>query len=172
MFKIKYINMKFLIIKQVFFNVTNFYLQQNNNFFFLLIILIYITATFSNNYKNSNYRNVINVAYAFDKNYHYITHVSMKSIMLSQNNDTFINFYILVSNLTLKKKNVINRISKEHKNCKITFFDMGNQFKEYHLANKLISIRLSKIYNKYILSDKELIFGQQQIFIDLDYQIY
>ena len=69
----------------------------------------------------------------------------MKSIMISQNNDTFINFYILVSNLTRAQKIVIIRISREHKNCKIKFFDMGNQFKEFHL-----------------------IFGQLLIFIDFD----
>ena len=57
----------------------------------------------------------------------------MKSIMLNQNNDTFINFYILVSNLSYEQKKVINKIVKEHKNCKINFIDMGNQFKEFNL---------------------------------------
>ena len=57
----------------------------------------------------------------------------MKSIMLNQNNDTFINFYILVSNLSFEQKKVINKIGKEHKNCKINFIDMGNQFKEFNL---------------------------------------
>lgn len=57
----------------------------------------------------------------------------MKSIMIHQNNDTFINFYILVSNLTGEQKEVINRIKIEHNNCKIIFIDMGNQFKEFSL---------------------------------------
>lgn len=124
--------------------------------------------TFSNKYKQNKYRNVINVAYAFDKNYHYITHVSMKSIMLNQNKDTFINFYILVSNLTVNQKNVINRISKEHKNCKIKFFDMGNQFKEYHLANKVWSTA-----NFYRLRLPDLLRDIKKIiYLDTDTLIY
>ena len=68
---------------------------------------------------NSNvsvkYRNFINVAYAFDPTYEYITHVSMKSIMLSQNRDTFIIFHIMVSSkIKDNEKDVIDKISKEH----------------------------------------------------------
>ena len=57
-----------------------------------IIIYLFINLFFNNNnkYLKKKFKNYINVAYAFDKNYHYITHVSMKSIMLSQNKDTFI----------------------------------------------------------------------------------
>ena len=135
----------------------------------IFLFLIYIVIiTFSNNYIHHKYRNIINVAYAFDKNYHYITHVSMKSIMLSQNNDTFINFYILVSNITLEQKNVINRISIEHKNCKIEFFDMGNEFKEYNLANNIWSTA-----NFYRLRLTELLKDVKKIiYLDTDTLIY
>ena len=63
----------------------------------IFCILYYIFTVFRAN--RNNYKNYINVSYAFDGNYHYITHVSMKSIMLSQNKTTFINFYMLVSNI-------------------------------------------------------------------------
>ena len=53
--------------------------------------------------------NYINVAYAFDNNYYYKTHVSMKSIMLNQKNDIFIKFNILVHNsIYIEQKNIID----------------------------------------------------------------
>ena len=63
----------------------------------------------------------------------------MKSIMLSQNNDTFINFIFLVSNLSHKQFVVIKKIKKEHKNCKITFYDMGSLFKEFNITDNIWS---------------------------------
>ena len=101
------------------------------------IILLY-----RNKYQGFNFKHFheyliedenINVSYAFDGNYHYITHVSMKSIMLSQDKTTFINFYMLVSNINDEQREVINRIGIEHENCKIIYIDMGDQFKELHI---------------------------------------
>lgn len=128
-----------------------------------LIIKIY-----SHNYKKMKYKNIINVAYAFDKNYHYITHVSMKTIMLNQNKDTFINFYILVSNLKKEQEIVINKISEEHENCKIQFFDMKDDFKELHLPNKIWSTA-----NFYRLRLPDLLKDVKKIiYLDTDTLIY
>ena len=92
----------------------------------------------------------------------------MKSIMISQNNDTFINFYILVSNLTRAQKIVIIRISREHKNCKIKFFDMGNQFKEFNLANNIWSTA-----NFYRLRLTDLLKDVKKIiYLDTDTLVY
>jgi lipopolysaccharide biosynthesis glycosyltransferase len=110
-------------------------------FFFIFIILmlfLIISGLFEKNHDEDieqlgpvKYKNFINVAYAFDTNYHYITHVSMKSIMLSQNRDTFIIFHILVSS-TLKneEKEVIDKICQIHKNCEIKYFQIGERYKE------------------------------------------
>ena len=116
----------------------------------------------------SIYKNIINVAYAFDNNYHYITHVSMKSIMINQNFDTFINFYLLVSNLTKEQKNVINRISLEHKNCKIKFFDMGIKFKEFKIPQNIWSTA-----NFYRIILQDLLINEKKIlYFDVDTLIY
>ena len=57
-----------------------------NNKKCLPILIFIITNVFitlnKKYYLNKEFKNYINVAYAFDKNYHYITHVSMKSIIL------------------------------------------------------------------------------------------
>ena len=95
----------------------------------------------------------------------------MKSIMLSQNPNTFINFYILTSSITDEQKEVIDKIGLQHKNCKIEYIDMGNQFKDLNvpldtyaqwsiaifyrllLQYLLIYKDLTKIYN-YNITDK------------------
>ena len=75
--------------------------------FLVILIIIPILYLLSIYFQRNKYRNYINVSYAFDGNYHYIAHVSMKSLMLSQDKTTFINFYILVSNLNEEQKEVI-----------------------------------------------------------------
>ena len=51
---------------------------------FIVILSLYeLYRNISYIFKNIKFNNFINVAYAFDNNYYYITHVSMKSIMLN-----------------------------------------------------------------------------------------
>ena len=88
-------------------------------------IILFISLLIKNSY------NIINVAYALDINYSYIIHVSMKSIMLNQNIDTFINFHIVSSNVTKEQKTIINKICLEHNNCRIFYHIIGNQFNEF-----------------------------------------
>lgn len=107
--------------------------------FVLLILFLIVSGVFQKKEQtkeshislaNINYKNYINVAYAFDSKYEYITHVSMKSIMLSQNYDTYIIFHILVSsNIKDKEKEVIDKICIQHNNCKINYYQMGERFK-------------------------------------------
>ena len=123
---------------------------------------------FKNKYNEMKYKNYINVAYAFDKNYHYITHVSMKSIMLSQKKETFINFFMLVSNITDEQRTVINKISEEHKNCKIFFFDLGNHFKEFKITTNIWSTA-----DFYRLKLVELLKGYKKVlYLDTDTLVY
>ena len=108
--------------------------------FVLLILFLIVSGLFQKNQQtkksnislaNIKYKNYINVAYAFDSKYEYITHVSMKSIMLSQNIDTFILFHILVSSkIKDKEKEVIDKVCMQHSNCKISYYYMGERFKE------------------------------------------
>ena len=92
---------------------------HEKNKIILKSIYLFLLIVFNNYYLKINqidifhsrqYLNYINVAYAFDNNYEYITHVSMKSIMLHQEPTTFIKFYILVPNINTNRKNVINKI--------------------------------------------------------------
>ena len=108
--------------------------------FVLLILFLIVSGLFQKKQQtkesnislaNIKYKNYINVAYAFDSKYEYITHVSMKSIMLSQNIDTFILFHILVpSKIKDKEKEVIDKVCIQHNNCKISYYYMGERYKE------------------------------------------
>ena len=120
---------------------------------------------------NYFYNNYINIAYSVDNIYHYIAHVSMKSIMLSQKPTTFINFYILCSNITDEQKEVINRISSQHKNCKIEYIDVGDQFKEFKIPkHKSVLWTTATFYRMLlpILFPKE----KKMLFLDADTLIY
>ena len=124
------------------------------------------TTTYSNN--TINY---INVAYSLDNFYHYIVHVSMKSIMLSQNPNTFINFYILTSNITAEQKEVIDKIGLQHKNCKIEYIDMGNQFKDLNVPLDTYAVWSTAIFYRlvlqYLLPNEERV-----LYLDGDTLIY
>lgn len=94
----------------------------------------------------------------------------MKSIMLNQNEDTFIYFYIMIpSNFEEYKREIINQVCIEHKNCKITFFEMGDSFKEYNIGGFGIwtTAMFYKIELQNILPNEKKI-----LFLDCDTLIY
>lgn len=118
--------------------------------------------------ENKSYKNYINVSYAFDNDYHYITHISMKSIMISQNKDTFIIFHLLVSNINSTQKHIIDRIKVEHKNCKIKYYEMRDKFKNIKISNSIWSIA-----NFYRIILPELLPKEKKLlFLDTDTLIY
>lgn len=56
----------------------------------------------------------------------------MKSLMLNQHKKTFIMFHIVVSKeIYNEQKPVIDKICEEHKNCKINYYIIGDEFKDF-----------------------------------------
>ena len=134
----------------------------------LIIPLLFFLFRF---FKGNKFKNYINVSYAFDGNYHYIAHVSMKSIMLSQEKTTFINFYMLVSNINDEQKEVINKICFEHENCKIIYIDMGDQFKELYIPKDNMAVWSTA--NFYRVKLQDLLPNEHKIlYLDTDTLIY
>lgn len=117
---------------------------------FKLILVFLLLFLFFKKKKKIEYKNYINIAYTFDKNTIYIAYVSMKSLMLSQNYDTFIQFYLLTNNMNDSDKEIINEIKKEYKNCNLQYFDMGNRFKNLKVPNSMWS---TAIFYRIILQD-------------------
>ena len=142
---------------------------------FLILFLIFRSSFKKNINENSNssfkFNNFINVAYAIDKNYHYIAHVSMKSIMLSQNKDTYIIFHILFhSEIEDKeKKEIIDKICIEYKNCEIKYYYMGERYKELNVKGYITWS--TAIYYRLRLPD--LLYDQKRVlYLDCDTLVY
>ena len=116
------------------------------------------------------FSNFINVAYAFDNNYYYITHVSMKSIMLNQNSDTFIKFFILVSkDIFDEQKEIISKICEEHLNCNISYLILKDEFKEFNTTGSIK--RTTAIFYRLILQNL-LLNETKTLYFDCDTLIY
>ena len=94
----------------------------------------------------------------------------MKSIMLNQNNNTYIKFYILVhEDIFDKQKDVINQICKDHKNCNISYIILKNQFKDINTEGAIK--RTTAIYYRLLLQNllpKE----KKVLYLDCDTLIY
>ena len=118
----------------------------------------------------NEYFNYINIAYAFDNIYYYITHVSMKSVMMNQNKNTFIKFYILISeNIYNEQKEVIDKISKDYFNCNITYFLIEDEFKEFSSEGTIN--RTTAIYYRLFLQN--LLPNEKKIlYLDCDTIVY
>ena len=118
----------------------------------------------------NSYSNYINVAYAFDNNYYYITHVSMKSIMINQYNDTFIKFHILVSeNIYNEQKRVINIICEEYINCNISYYIFKDEFKDISVEGYIK--RTTAIYYRLYLQNL-LPNEKKALYFDCDIIVY
>ena len=135
------------------------------SFFILLVELFCLRAI------RTNYINYIHIAYSFDNNYYYITHVSMKSIMLNQKNSTFIIFHILVSKDIFKEqKIIIDTICKEHNNCKIIYHIMNNEFKEFSVSGFKITKTTATFYR--LLLQKIIPNEKKILYLDSDTLVY
>ena len=143
--------------------------NKNKILLLLLLTIIYFYFNFIQMKKPVKF-NYINVAYAFDNIYYYITHVSMKSLMLNQNINTYIIFHILVSSeIYNEQKEVTDQICKEHKNCKIIYHIMYNEFKEFSV--KGVIKRTTAIYYRLLLQN--IIRNESKIlYLDCDTLIY
>ena len=143
--------------------------------FIIFLSFLYRYFIISKSYKSYNksynsYNSYINVAYAFDNIYYYITHVSMKSLMMNQNNDTFIKFFILVSkDIYEEQKEVIDKICQEHINCNITYFQLTNEFKE--ISPKGGIVRTTAIFYRTMLQNL-LVNETKALYLDCDTIIY
>ena len=161
------------IFYKVLFLITNLIDINKNNKKWklgLIFILCLVSSLLLTNNSNKFGINYINVAYAFDNYYYYITHVSMKSIMLNQKNNTFIKFYILVwKNIYEEQKPIIDKICIEHKNCNITYLKLKNEFKE--ISTKGIIKRTTAIFYRLLLQN--LLPKEKKIlYFDCDIVVY
>lgn len=146
------------------------YRLLNINYKSFLLISINIFLIIFKIYDIKSKWNYINVAYACDNNYYYIMHVSMKSLMINQENNTFVNFFLMVhESIYEEQKIVIDKICKEHTNCKINYFIMSNEFKDITTTGD-INCTTSTYYR--LLLQKLLPKEKRVLYLDSDTIIY
>lgn len=94
----------------------------------------------------------------------------MKSIMLNQQDNTFIKFYVLVSkNIYKEQKPIIDKICQEHINCNISYFIINEEFKEFSSSgaiNRTTAIFYRLLLQNLLPNEKKI------IYFDCDTLIY
>ena len=94
----------------------------------------------------------------------------MKSLMINQKNNTFVNFFLMVhESIYEEQKIVIDKICKEHTNCKIKYFIMSNEFKDINTTG-YINCTTSTYYR--LLLQKLLPKEKRILYLDSDTIIY
>ena len=94
----------------------------------------------------------------------------MKSIMLNQHKNTYIIFHILVSeNIYNEQKPVIDEICKEHINCRIKYYKLKDEFKEFSTSGSIA--RTTAIYYRLLLQNL-LQNETKALYFDCDTLIY
>ena len=77
----------------------------------------------------------------------------MKSIILNQHKNIYIIFYILISeSIYNKQKSVIDDICKEHINCRINYYKLKDEFKEFSTSgfiNRTTAIYYRLMFSKF-----------------------
>jgi lipopolysaccharide biosynthesis glycosyltransferase len=107
----------------------------------LLFIIVFFFVTFNKSrfiYHNLNY---INIAMSLNDNYIYIIMVSITSILLNSNNNTFIQFHILIGNdVKIENQNKITSLKRLNHNSNFTFYNVGNIFNGWKHMRKGITV--------------------------------
>jgi lipopolysaccharide biosynthesis glycosyltransferase len=107
----------------------------------LLFIIVFFFVTFNKSrfiYHNLNY---INIAMSLNDNYIYIIMVSITSILLNSNNNTFIQFHLLIGNdVKIENQNKITSLKRLNHNSNFTFYNVGNIFNGWKHMRKGITV--------------------------------
>ncbi len=105
----------------------------------------------------------IPIVYSTDNEYVFVLIVSITSLVLSANTDTFYDIYILTDNNFSRKNEVVKSLDEFDKNLKIEFINVGNKFETVCLRYDFIS---RPTYFRLALS--QLLKEEKCIYLDAD----
>jgi len=135
--KIKTNNHNYILIKELnkFFKI---YIQIKIKYFILIIFFSSIIFNYIYKYKDRNY---INIAMSLNNNYTYPIMVSITSILLNSNKNTFIQFHILIGNdVEIENQNKILSLKHINNNSDFSFYNVGNTFNGWIHGKKKITV--------------------------------
>ena len=110
--------------------------------------------------------NVVPIVFAFDNNIIQAACVCISSLMMNAKEDTFYDIFILHAKDVNLKKNELNKIPANYKNCKIQYKVVGAEFDDAfeirHVTKatyyRLLIPNLIPEYDKIIYADVDIIF--------------
>lgn len=88
------------------------------------------------NCNNEEHR--IPIAMATDGNYVYTTVVAMTSMLENKNDDTYLDFYVMISGEVSKDdRNRMKLLENLYQNCSVKLIDMKNKFQEIRMTDRI-----------------------------------
>ena len=121
----------------------------------ILIIVFYILSLLRRKsiYKNLNH---IHIAMSLNDNYIYPIMVSITSILVNSNKNTFIQFHILIGNdVKIKNQKKIFSLKRLNHNSNFSFHNVGNNFNYFASFYRSIAAELIKNVDKVIYLDAD-----------------
>jgi len=157
---------------KVIFLMHYFYIFKAFFIFLLMIFIKILNNKIIETKKINKKKNIIAISYAVDNEYIYPTIVSMISLVYNAKNNTFYNIYILhTPDLKNSSKHFLNSIvDKYYYRCSIIYFNMGNEYKDLNINDRIKTPTYFRLSLPYLLPDVDRIIwldGDTLVFEDL-----
>ena len=114
---------------------------KNKNVKYAIIIILFFVLFLYRNKKFHYNLKKIHIAMSLNDNYTYPIMVSITSILLNSNKNTFIEFHILIGkDVKAKNKKKITSLKRLNHNIKFSFHHVGNNFKGWIHGKKKLTV--------------------------------
>ena len=121
--------------------ISKFNIFLYTNIKILLLIIVFYFLVFRRNFNTYENPSHIHIAMSLNNNYTYPIMVSITSILLNSNKNTFIQFHILIGNdVEIQNKNKILSLKNINNNTNFSFYNVGNNFNGWIHGKKKLTV--------------------------------
>ena len=138
-----YYNKKFLLVTKnySFLKIWEIIIMKYKAIKYISLAIIFYVLVFKANYIFWENQNHIHIAMSLNNNYTYPIMVSITSILLNSNKNTFIQFHILIGNdVKIENQNKILSLKNINNNTNFSFYNVGNNFNGWIHGKKKITV--------------------------------
>ena len=108
---------------------------------FIILAIVFYVLVFKRNYDSFENPSNIHIAMSLNNNYTYPIMVSITSILLNSNKNTFIQFHILIgSDVKIENQNKILSLKNLNNNTNFSFYNVGNNFNGWIHGKKKLTV--------------------------------